>query len=569
MKRWQQVSFDEQAAHRLAEQLALPLPIAAILVGRGLADPAKAERFLRPRLSDLGDPFLIRGMDEAARQILETAAASGNVVIYGDYDADGVCATAMLADVLERLGVRVRTFLPRRQDEGYGLTDEGLSRCFEEGRPDLLITVDCGTSSATVVRHLRADGVRVVITDHHEPARDVAEADALVNPRLGSPEGAQWLAGTGVAFKLCHALFKRCREAGRDIGGMDLRRWLDVVAVGTIADVVPLVGENRILARHGLRRLSEEPSVGLAALIDVACGKRKDLSAWQVAYWIAPRINAAGRMSDAEKALQLLREGDRSRATILAGELDRANRDRQAVENRILEEAEEQVGKQAGRRGTFGIVVAAPGWHVGTIGIVAARLCGRYNRPAVVIAFDEDGRGRGSCRSVEKVNMMEVLNGCRDLLVKYGGHAMAAGVELNEKNLGAFAERFNLQCGERLNGEPFIPTIRIDAVVNLRELDGAFLGADKLFQPCGCGNPQPVYAARGVRIVGDPHVLKDRHLKLIVADGARNLEAMWFNMAGCDLPDGEVDMAFTLEENNFHGTSFLQLRVVDLKPSEM
>ena len=568
MKRWRQVPFDEQAAHRLAGQLGLPVPVAAVLVGRGCQDPEQAERFLRPRLSDLCDPFQIPGMAEAVCQILEVAHNGGDVVVYGDYDADGVCGAALLADVLNALGVKARTFLPRRRDEGYGLTGKGLSRCLEAGRPELLITVDCGTSSVAEVRRLRADGMRVVVTDHHEPAGAVAEADAVVNPRLGSPEAAQWLAGAGVAFRLCHALVKKSREDGRVARDVDLREWLDVVAIGTIADVVPLVGENRILARHGLRRLSDKPRAGLAALMEAAGLRRGEVSAGRVAYWIAPRLNAAGRMADADTALRLLRESDSSRARELARELDRANRQRQAVENAMLEEAEAQVARSACSPGTFGIVAAGDGWHVGAIGIVAARLCGRYHRPAVVIAFDENGRGRGSCRSVEKVNMVEVLSGCRDALVGYGGHAMAAGLEIERANLEAFVQQFNRLCGERLSGLEDLQCLRVDALADPSEIDGAFLQANRLIQPCGCGNPEPVYAATDVRIVGAPRVLKDRHLKLLVGAGGRNLEAIWFNMAGSGVPAGEVDMAFAVDENWFMGESFLQLRVEDIRPAD-
>jgi single-stranded-DNA-specific exonuclease len=453
-----------------------------LLASRGITDPSDAERFLTPRLSDLADPFLLPQMDAAVQRIWRAIEGGASIAVYGDYDVDGITSTALMVQVLESLGAEVKSFLPLRMDEGYGLTPEGLQRCLESLKPSLILTVDCGTGSVAAVEQAKAAGVDIVVTDHHAVARgEVAPALAVVNPKLGD-ERFHMLAGVGVAFKLCHALTKHGRSgAHRAAGDLDLRGHLDLVALGTITDIVPLVGENRILARHGLAQLNKTENRGLKTLIDVA-GITQRIDTYEVGFRLGPRLNAAGRLGDALEALELLLTKDATRAMEVAQRLDASNRDRQAVEAAILQEVLREMDQQFDPGQHFGLVVGRKGWHTGVIGIVASRLVQRYNRPSIVIGFDEDGTGKGSCRSIDGFDLVGGLSQCAQHLVKFGGHTMAAGLEIERANLEPFQEAFNAAAAGALRGTDLRPVQAIDSWVGLGDVD------DRLFETSsGCG----------------------------------------------------------------------------------
>ncbi|HEY8241092.1 MAG TPA: single-stranded-DNA-specific exonuclease RecJ, partial [Kiritimatiellia bacterium] len=540
---------------------------AALLAGRGYDDPTRAERFLKPRLSDLSDPFDLPAMDKAVDRIWRAIDAGERIAIYGDYDVDGITSSALLSQVLAGLGAKVSVFLPHRLDEGYGLSMDGMQRCLEEHQPGLIVTVDCGTGSVEPVRALAERGVDVVITDHHTPPAEVAPAVAVVNPKLCNHAALQVLAGVGVTFKVCHALLKSGRAAGRTVASLDLRKHLDLVALGTISDVVPLIDESRTLARHGLAQVNETESTGLRALIDVA-GIRGTIDAYEVGFLLGPRLNAAGRLGDALQSLELLVTRDAGRARAIASHLDTTNRERQEIEKRTLKEALAAIDAEFDPVSTFGIVVAGEGWHAGVIGIVASRLVQRYYRPSVVIAID-GGSGRGSCRSIEGCDLVERLGVCSSLLLKFGGHSMAAGLEVDAGRIGEFKRAFNESVAGVLRGTDLRPVQRIDAWMALADADDRMLDALDGLRPFGHGNPTPVWAARSVCVVGRPRPVGQGHLKFTVASGGVQREAIAFNFGDRVLPDGEMDIAFQMKRDTYQGREKLVLQIQDVRPAEL
>lgn len=567
---WRTVPFDRALADRLAAEKALPWPAAAVLVGRGLVDASAVHGFLNPRLAEVTDPFLLPGMAPAADRILRAVRTRERIAVYGDYDVDGVTATALMVTVLRRLGADVQPFLPNRIDEGYGMSADGLQRCMEEAGPGLIVTVDCGTSSTGSVDLARSAGIDVVITDHHEPGERLAQPVALVNPKLaGSPEPTRTLAGVGVAFKLCHALLKKARAENLPGDDFDLRTVLDLVAIGTVADVVMLTGENRILVRHGIERLRRTSCAGLRALMDAA-GVGDGVDTYHLGFVIGPRLNAAGRMGSANSALKLLLTSDEGEARDMARLLDEANRERRRVEDAMREAAESEIKGWFNPGEHFGLVVGREGWHPGTVGLVASRLCSRYSRPAVVISFDSDGNGRGSCRSVEAVDILERLKACASLLESFGGHKVAAGIAIRRERLELFREQFNASCAEVMRDTDLRPVQTVDAWIQLQEADDRLLDALRQFKPMGMGNPAPVWGLRGVRVSGEPRrVGKDAmHLQMTLESDGVQIRAVAFNMGHLKLTSGaELDVLAHLEENEFKGRCTPQLNIRDLAPA--
>ena len=563
---WRTVEADDAQAGALAAERGLPRPLARLLVARGLADPEAADRHLNPRLSELSDPFLLPDLAAAVTRIWKALADHEPIVVFGDYDVDGVTSTALLVQVLRRLGGQAEPFLPFRMEEGYGLSLEALARCLDELKPKLIITVDCGTGSAASVREAARRGVDVVVTDHHTPGAELAPAVALVNPKLGTAAGLQVLAGVGVTFKLCHGLLKRGREEGRPgVDQVDLRQHLDLVALGTIADIVPLTGENRILARHGLHQLNQTASPGLRLLIEVA-GIKGAIDAYEVGFRIAPRLNAAGRLGDAQMALSLLLGGSESQLREQAEYLDATNRERQAMEAQIVDQAMAELDASYRPDTTFGLVAAQPGWHPGVVGIVASRLVQRYNRPAVVIGLGEEG-GRGSCRSIEGFDLVAALGECSAHLRKFGGHAMAAGLEIDLDQVDAFTQRFREVAAAHLQGVDLRPVQRVDAWMDLAEADDRLLSGLEQLKPFGVGNTTPVWGSAGVRMVGRPRQVGKGHLKFMLASGGAQREAMGWSMADREIPEGPLDICYQMKRDHFMGQDKLVLVLQDFRPA--
>jgi single-stranded-DNA-specific exonuclease len=566
---WITVETDEKSAVALAKGISVPLPIARLLVSRGFSDVASAESFMNPLLSNLGDPFELEGVQAASERIWKAIQSEEAITVFGDYDADGVTATALLVMVLRELGAKAESYLPNRHDEGYGLSTDAISSVIEQNSPGLLITVDCGTSSVKEVAFAVKNGVDVIITDHHECiGKPPSDAVAVVNPKLTGGDDTKTLAGVGVAFKLCHGIVKQGRKLKSEaVDDIDLRNYLDLVALGTVADVVPLIGENRILVRHGLAKINSTPRCGLQALIRAA-GVRTKIDCYHLGFMIGPRINAAGRLASADLALRLLLEENPGKAKRLAGQLDSANRERKMIEDRIIEKAVEKVEAEFDEKSTAAIVSAGDGWHIGTIGIVAARLCGRYKRPAVVISFDEDGMGRGSCRSITSVNIIEALEKCSKLLEKCGGHKMAAGLSIKKENLAEFTECFHKACSEQINPADITDPHYIDSWITLGEADRRLLDAVDKLRPLGIGNQTPLWGAKNLSVVGRPKIVGKNHLKLLLANGGTEIDAIAFGMGDYEIGDGNLDAIFQVQENNYMGRKSIQLNIRDLRPSQ-
>lgn len=528
---------------------------------RGLPDGDQLQSFLRPKLRELADPFLIPEMDRAVERILAAVDHGQKVCVYGDYDVDGVTSITLMCRILEAYGLKPRSFIPHRSPEGYGLSEAALQRCMNEGpRPDLLITVDCGTVSTDEVATLSSQGIDVVIVDHHEPSPDGKPASvALVNPKCGSD--FSYLCAAGVVFKLGHALLKTRPAA------LDLKEIIDLVAVATIADIVPMLGENRLLVRHGLQRLPNSTNHGLKALQKVTRMNGR-ASSMDVGFRIGPRLNAAGRMDVPEDALLTLTSPSDERAIDLASKLDQHNRARQDCENQIRREAAGFLEKRFDPEGDPVIVLGSRDWHPGVVGIVASRLMRQYHKPTFIISIDSDGIGKGSGRSIEGVSLVEALRECGDCLIAGGGHAMAAGLSIREEKIDHFRERFSAFVLEHTDDEQRLPTLWYDAEIEFDQLSLDFLAEYELLQPFGNGNPQPIFISRGVQLSRRPLHMKNNHLRLNLLQGYQEQDAVYFGGGERQLPDPPWDIAFTIDRNTFRGRTSLQLIIQGIRKSE-
>ena len=513
--RWVLLPPDPERAASLAQVLNLSLPTAQVLLRRGLGDPAAAERFLRADLADLSDPATLLDLPRAASRILQAIQRGERIIVYGDYDADGVTATAILVRGLRALGAVVEFFVPRRQVEGYGLHIDAIARL---STPGLLVTADCGITAVEEVAFANTRGLEVIVLDHHEPGETLPPAYAVVAPKRADQPPVTPYAACGLAYQAVRAVWLQAERTGEP------EELLDLVAIGTLADVVPLVDDNRIFARRGVDRLSTASALGIAALLREADIPGK-VTPRDVTFGLAPRLNAAGRLGDAKMAVALLLSEDAAEATALAQELDQENRRRQELTERVLTEAAARV-EEAGWGGAPALVVSGEGWHPGVIGIVASHLKERYSRPVVMIAVD-DGVGKGSARSIEALPMVDALAACADLLLRYGGHAMAAGLTIAPEQIEMFRARFLEEAGRRLRPEDLVPTIAIDADLRLADLTPALARELEQVAPFGPGNPEPVFAVRGVRAMAT-RVVGEGHLRLGLTDGHGFVEAIGF-----------------------------------------
>lgn len=548
---------DPAIADHLARELGISALLARLLAARALTDPAEAEDFINPRLATLPDPLATPGMERTAHRLARAVADRERVVLYGDYDVDGVTSLAILHRFLAANGLKTHCFLPLRDAEGYGLSREGLDRVFASDKPSLVVALDCGTSSQEEARWLAGQGVELVIVDHHEPKTSTVECAALVNPKVLG--GNTDLCTAALVFKLCHALQK---VTGRR--EPDLRDYLDLVAMGLICDLAPLRGENRILVRHGLARLNQTKWNGLRALMAVA-GSVPPLTTSDVGFRLGPRLNAAGRLNTAEAALQLLLTADDGQARRLALELDACNRERQELEHKVLQAALEQIHGIFNPSKDRSVVVGGDGWHHGVVGIVASRLCRKFHRPAIVVGFDEAGAGHGSGRSIDGLSLVEALGECADLLGSFGGHHMAAGLSVHRDQFEEFRGKFAGLAADTLQGADLTPRLTIDARVDVADLDQGHLQELSWLEPCGMGNPAPIFCARGVAPVNGPDVLKEKHVRFRVRGREELLAAIYFNGASDEFPRAPWDVAFKLVRNEYRQRVSMQLEVQHLR----
>jgi len=571
--RWSLAPPQPLLAGQFASRLKIPPLLAQCLLNRGFSEPAVIDNFLHPRLKNLADPFLIPNMAVAVERLFRALDQNESLVIFGDYDVDGVTSTALLVEVLRSLGWQVDFYLPNRMDEGYGLSADGVENCLKKFPATLLMAVDCGSTAVATVGSLRSRGVDVIVLDHHQISDPAPEATALVNPQLSacSPQPSTAfteLCSAGLAFKLAHALVKRGRETGLPgAAEFDLRPLLDLVALGTIADLVPLTGENRILVSSGLERLNTTQRPGLVALKRVAQSPEK-LGVHDVAFQLAPRLNAAGRLETAEESLRLVLAGNLAEALPLAQNLDSRNRERQKIERGIAADVIGTVKSKFDPQTDLVIVEGQLLWHIGVVGIVASRVLQQFYRPTIILG-GEAGEWRGSGRSIAGFDLAAALRECGDLLVRHGGHAMAAGLSLQPEKLDALRQRLNELARRALKPEDLQPPLRLDTEVGLDEMTLESLDMLACLKPMGQGNPPVQFCARGVshqrplqRIGSDR-----QHVKMWVTDGAVTLEAVWWNGGEASLPVGKFDLAFAPQVNEYKGRQAVQLKVLDWRPA--
>jgi single-stranded-DNA-specific exonuclease len=565
---WDLQPCDERAAAALAASAGVEPLTAQLLWQRGITTADQAARFLRPSLEDLHDPFLLTDLAAAVDRILAAIDRGERIVVHGDYDADGITSTVILERAIAGLGGRVGHFIPERLREGYGLVESSVERLHAEGAR-LIVSVDCGIRSAEAARRAAALGVDLIVTDHHEPDRELPPAAAVVNPRradCGYPE--KNLAGAGVALKLAQAL---CSRAGRD-------RWLPgfvkIAAIGTLADVVPLTGENRVIAKVGLDLLSRGPhKAGLQALIDAAGLGGRPIDSYHVAFLLAPRVNAAGRMATPDIAARLLlASGDEmaEEARALAAQLNEENLRRQQQEQEILAAARKVVDTDPDVGAHAALVVAGEGWHRGVIGIVASKLVDAFARPAVVTSV-QDGVGHGSCRSIPAFDMLGALEACAGHLQRFGGHRMAAGLTLEAGCIRPFRAALQQYADERLDPDDLRPRLRVDAPLALDAINGRLVDEVLSLAPFGIGNPRPVFAAGPVEVVDGPQRVKDRHLRMAVRQGGRIFRAIAWRAADREglvtANRRALEVAFSLTRNTFNGDTRTELTLSDMRPA--
>jgi single-stranded-DNA-specific exonuclease len=532
--------------------------IARLLLRKGLVSVDEVETFLRPRLKSLSDPFLLPNMDAAVDRILAALDRNERIVLFGDYDVDGVTSLALLAEILRAYGAAPDLFLPLRMEEGYGLSRESLERCLAQHRPQLLIALDCGTSSNEEVLDLKHRSVDVIVIDHHEPKMALPECVALVNPKIDVESPFHYLCTVGIVFKLCHALLKR-----RPLD-FDLKSKLDLVALGTVADIVPLRGENRTFVQRGAIEIARSTRPGLRKLIELS-GVKAPILPEDIGFRLGPRLNAAGRLSTAEKSLQLLLTKNEGEAAELAEVLDQQNRERQEVEKAIFAAAEEKLASEFDPARDAAIIVGAVGWHPGVLGIVASRISRKYHRPTIVIGFDADGVGKGSGRSIEGLNLVSTLGRCADKIDKYGGHEMAAGLTLREHNFEPFSEAFRRAAREVLSDDDLQPRLRLDHELTFSELNYDFLHWHEMLQPFGNGNPQPLFYAREVEPAAVPRVVGEKHLALRLRQGNYHHRAVYFDGAAESLPAAPWDVAFRIRSGEYEGEERLEMQIQALR----
>ena len=566
--RWSIAPAQPALVEFLAGQLKISPLLAQCLLNRGLSEPEPISRFLQPRLKNLADPFLLPNMRAAVERLFAARARGESLVIFGDYDVDGVTSTVLLTEVLSALGWKVNHYLPHRMDEGYGLSQGGVENCLKKFPTTLLLAVDCGSTAVDSIRWLKQQGVDVIVLDHHQVSQPAPEAVALVNPQFVAGGPFTELCSAGLAFKLAHALVKHGRQAGLAAAtDYDLKPLLDLVALGTIADIVPLIGENRILVSAGLERLNATQRPGLIALRNVA-GITGQIAGYEVGFQLGPRLNAAGRLETAEEALTLLLARSLKEAEPIAHSLDARNRERQQIERSIAEQVVGAVKARFDPQRDYVIVEGQLLWHIGVVGIVASRVLQEFYRPTIILGGEAD-EYRGSGRSIEGFDLAAALRQCDDLLVRHGGHAMAAGLALKPEQLDAFRTRLNDLARRTLKPEQLQTALRIDADVAFGELTLERLQELARVQQTGAGNPVVQLAVRNVTHQRPPlRMGADRkHAKLWITDGRATCEAVMWNLGENALPTGRFDLAFAPQINEFNGNVSVQLKALDWRPA--
>lgn len=553
----------KEVLKNLAESLGVPRVIAKILVNRGIGSFEEARQFFRPSWEDLYNPFLMRDMDRAVERVITAIKRNERIFVYGDYDVDGITAVSLLYLFLKERGGKVFFYIPDRLREGYGLSKAGVKRAAEVGA-SLLISADCGITGIEEVALAREIGIDVIVSDHHEPGKNLPEAIAVLDPkRVECEYPFKDLAGVGVAFKLIQAVTERL--------GLDddvYREYINLVALGSAADIVPLVDENRVLVKKGLEKINCLDRLGIKALVEISGLTGRKIGTGQIVFILAPRINAVGRLGNAERAVRLLTTDSEQQAKNIAHILESENRNRKSIDEETFREALGLIESECDIQSDRAIVLDKVGWHPGVIGIVASRIVEQLYRPTVMIAVEDD-IGKGSARSIPNFDIYSALKRCGDHLLGFGGHKYAAGLTINADKIDRFREEFKKVAWEALMEEDLIQKLRVDSDITLPEITDKLVRILNQFAPFGPKNMRPVFLSRNLQVVGSPRIVGKNHLKFRVRQGGQIYDAIGFDLGSLHyrLTPGEdsLDMAFVMEENHWNEQVKIQLRVKDLR----
>ncbi len=571
--RWTHTPRPAAEVEALSKHAGVSRVLAELLLRAGLTEPQAATEFLQPALAALHDPFRLKNLEAAATRLRAAIANRDDIVILGDYDVDGVSSTALLVMVLRRFGLNPRFVVPRRSEDGYGLSRSAIDRALEAGKPKLFIALDCGTNSHDEAAYLKGQGIDVLVIDHHRSKERALSDGILINPHVDADESngdAAWrhLCTVGLVFKLCHGLLKQLRAENHPVAfRIKLKDHLDLVALGTVADLVPLIGENRILSRHGLRILEETQRPGLRALMEVASVKpSQGITPTDISFRLGPRINASGRLADAALSVELLISDEEKFCADTARQLDTFNRERQDIERGITAHAERLIETEFAAHP--GIVLFHEEWHPGVVGIVAGRVTRKYNRPCVVLGNEGD-MAKGSGRSIDGLNLVEVLGTCSADLTSWGGHPMAVGISLPKKHVENFRTRFAEAVRQASGSDIAEARLEISVWLMPEQLNERLMEELDALHPFGQGNPEPIFGVRGVVLVGRVEVFKEQHFRFSLEDGrGRRLHGVAWKLAHRLPPIGQpLDLAVELKWNHFNGRRLLQLGLIDWRKS--
>ncbi|MFC1643557.1 single-stranded-DNA-specific exonuclease RecJ [Chlamydiota bacterium] len=564
---WFVLPKNEMLSNSLANALSIHPVIAQLLVNRGITTVDEARTFIDPKLKNLNDPFLFNDMEKCVSRVLEAHKRKEKVAFYGDYDVDGITSSALLSLLFTEIGIENECYIPHRISEGYGLSKEGIDYCSESGAK-LIITVDCGIHAFEEIKYAKELGLNVIVTDHHEPSEDVPECLGIINPKIkNSGYPFRDLAGVGVAFKLAHGLIKKAREYDCEWAfNIDLKKYLDFVALGTIADIVPLKGENRVLAKNGFIQICKSNRPGIKSLKNKT-GIGDTITSFDIAFRIAPRINATGRIGDAKDSLLILKTDDYSKADFLANNLDSNNKERQKIEEKVYKEALAEVDEKINLEEDKVIVIEKDNWPVGVVGIVSSKITKLFYRPSFVISMDEDGC-KGSGRSIDGFDLSRALEDCADILDGFGGHKCAAGITLKKENVDEFRLRINQIASKELKQEDLVKKNTVDAMLSLADINEEIVSQLELLQPFGQDNPSPVFISKKMVCDSNPIILKEKHVKFYIKGPKGSIEAIYFNIGERinDIEKGMmINLVYQLSFNHFNGRTSIQLNIKDFE----
>ncbi len=560
--RWEFTEYNKENVSEIAEELKIPDFIAQLLCMRGIDTVEKAKVFFYGTKENFKKPTDLKGVKEAVLRIEKAIKNNESIVIYGDYDVDGITSIVVLKTVLESIGAKVRYTLPNRFQDGYGVKVEKVEKVYKEKPFQLLITVDCGVKASEEIKKIHEMGIDVIITDHHEPDDDLPEdVVSIINPKIkDSGYENEPLAGVGVVFKLVQALQEHFNVE------LDNDFILKLVSIGTVADLVPLIGENRIIVKEGLKSIRETETRELEAIFNSCHVDRKNLACIDISYKIAPRINALGRLGDATYAIEIFSPEHKDNIKEYVDYMNRKNSERQRLEKTLEKLIHASVDEKTLLNDRF-LLLKGEDWHRGVIGIVASKIQKKYYKPVGIVSI-EDGMGYGSIRSIEGINIIEVLDTCKDLLESYGGHHQAAGITLKAENIDLLKERVNQYLLENFPEELFIPKITIDFEIELSKITDEFYENIRMLEPFGIGNPQPVFLSRDVIVESEVDILSDKHLRFFVSDGLHKFVVIGYNKANePNLPDkfDSIDIVYTIDKIRWNGKEYFQLNLIDFK----